>query len=68
MRQVPDSDKQDLRSYSDDELSLLVFNDEGLYRMRRRSDFIETLNELYIFTADQLETLQADLSEDEVES
>ncbi len=59
--------KQDLTEYSDSELSLLVFNDEGLYRMRRRRDFIDTLREYFIFTDEQLEELKQDLQDEEEE-
>lgn len=64
MRQVPNADKTDLRHYSDQELSLLVFNDEGLYRMRNSGVFIDILKEYYIFTDDQLEVLQHDLNDE----
>lgn len=64
--------KQDLTEYSENELSLIVFNDEGLYRMRRNSQFLGYLNDHFIFTDDQLETLQNDLideaKEDDLES
>lgn len=56
--------KQDLTQYSDQELSLLVFNDEGLYRMRHNSQFIGMLNDLFIFTDEQLEVLEQDLDDD----
>lgn len=57
--------KQDLTVYSDDELSLLVFNDEGLYRMRRnKKALIEHLSDIFIFTSDQLNVLETDLNED----
>jgi hypothetical protein len=38
--------KQDLREHSDQELSLIVFNDEGLYINRHKSFFIEDIKEL----------------------
>lgn len=56
--------KQDLTEYSDQELSLMVFNDEDLYRMRRSFGFVEYLREVFIFTDDQLEVLKVDLRED----
>ena len=59
--------RQDLRDYSDNELSLLVFNDEGLYNMRHKRDFIEFINEYFIYTDDQLEVLKADLEDDRKE-
>jgi hypothetical protein len=58
-------EKQDLTEYSDSELSLLVFNDEGLYRMRKNSQFLGLLNDLFIFTDEQLAELEKDLDEEE---
>lgn len=57
-------EKTDLTQYSDDELSMLVFNDEGLYRERHRSYLKELLDECFIYTEAQYETLQEDLEED----
>lgn len=57
--------KTDLTEYSDNELSLHVFNDEGLYRMRRRRDFMDTLREFFIFTDEQEEVLKQDLQDEE---
>lgn len=56
----------DCTQYSDNELSLLIYNDESLYRMRYRLDK-ELLKEFNIkFTNDQWEVFQDDLnSEDE---
>lgn len=60
------NEKQDLREYSDAELSMMVFNDEGLYLMRRnKTALFETLNELFIFTKEQARELELDLEEDE---
>jgi len=56
--------KQDLTQYSDNELSLLVFNDEGLYKQRHRSYFIDDIKEFFIFTDEQLEVLQQDLQDE----
>lgn len=56
--------KQDLTNYSEIELSLLVFNDEGLYNMRHKRNFLNTIDELFIYTDDQLEVLKQDLEED----
>jgi len=52
----------DLTQYNDNELSLVVYNDEGLYDMRRDSDLISVLEEYYIFTDTQLAKLIKDLS------
>ena len=57
-----------ITSYSENELSLLVFNDETLYKMRRQRNFFATLRELFIFTADQLEVLKNDLQADKEEN
>lgn len=59
--------KQDITQYSENELSLLVFNDEGLYRLRRQRLFAEMLRELFIFTDEQLAVLQQDLADEEGE-
>lgn len=61
--------KQDIRAHTTSELSLLVFNDEGLYRLRRnRVVLLEVLNDLFIYTAEQLEELEQDLRSDENEN
>lgn len=57
---------QDLCQYSDNELSLTVYNDEFLYKRRHRSDFKALLNELYIFTDDQWETFVNDLEDENI--
>lgn len=64
--------KQDLTEYSDAELSLHVMNDYELYKMRRRPlrHLRTTLEEIFIFTTEQwedlVETIEADLEENEV--
>ena len=60
--------RQDLTEYSDKEMSLLVFNDETLYRMRRSIGFITFLKELYKATDEQWEVLKEDLKDDENET
>lgn len=56
---------QDLTNYSDQELSLLVFNDEGLYRMRHNVTALkETINELFKYTPEQMTELEQDLGDD----
>jgi hypothetical protein len=57
-------ERQDLREYSDNELSLLVFNDEGLYNMRHNNDLWDILAELFLFTRQQRYVLEQDLIED----
>lgn len=72
MRTQPATDhRSDLRDYSDAELSLVVMNDEDLYKMRRQPlrHLREYLEEIFIFTTEQwedlVETIEADLEEDE---
>lgn len=54
----------DIREYSDNELSMLVFNDESLYNMRHLSNLESILREIYIFSDDQLEVLKVDVEMD----
>jgi len=57
--------KTDIRMHSDNELSLIVFNDESLYINRRKRRFIEDyIEDHFIFTDDQLEILRNDLADD----
>lgn len=62
--------KYNITEYSDNELSLIVFNDESLYCMRRRLLLdIELcknslLDEYFIYTEEQKEQLRIDLEED----
>lgn len=56
--------KQDLTRYSDEELSLVVFNTERLYKMRNDSGLIDELSCFFYFTKEQLKVLQDDLLED----
>lgn len=56
--------KQDLTQYSDSELSMVVFNDEYLYNMRHKPYLKYTLDELFIYTPDQLDELENDLMEE----
>jgi hypothetical protein len=64
--------KNDIREYSDEELSLTVMNDEPLYReVTRRTathrSIIEFVSELFIYTPEQLaellDTVDADREE-----
>lgn len=57
--------KQDITQYSDDELSLIVFNDEGLYRFRNSASLEDTLRDFFIFTDEQLQVLKDDLENEE---
>lgn len=57
--------KQDITMYSEEALSLHVFNDEYLYNNRHMNYFIDyIIKEMYIYTEDQLEVLENDLKED----
>lgn len=56
--------KQDLRNYSEHELSLQVFNTESLYKARKAEKFLEMLAMLYYFTDEQLKVLVEDLEMD----
>lgn len=57
--------KQDITIHSDNELSLIVFNDEYLYNLRRNERvLIEALSEFFIFNDAQLQTLKDDLQDD----
>jgi hypothetical protein len=59
-------EKQDLTQYSDNELSLRVFNDEVLYSMRKERKGLKfTLDELFEYTEEQWEILVNDLDEEE---
>jgi hypothetical protein len=61
--------KTDITMHSDDELSLIVMNDEGLYNERHRRNFINsTIREFFVFTDEQLEVLKQDLIDDLKES
>ena len=51
--------------YNDSELSLHVFNDEGLYGIRHSPDFVDILDELFLYTNAQLVELKCDLEEEE---
>lgn len=60
--------KQDITMHSDAELSLIVFNDETLYNMRRnRRNLIQVLTDLYFYNDNQLSELENDLDEDKKE-
>ena len=53
---------RDITAYSDEELSLEVFNTEYFYIERSHSDFLWALiNEEFIYTPEQATVLQQDL-------
>lgn len=53
-----------ITQYSDSELSLIVFNDEGLYNMRHDPVLFDLINDAIIYTPEQLEELKTDLADD----
>lgn len=63
-------EKQDIREYSDQELSLIVMNDEGLYKMRRsilrdcEANRPSILADLFEYTEEQLQVLEQDIKDD----
>jgi hypothetical protein len=56
--------KEDITELSDSELSLLVFNDEELYRIRHTTKLYDIINERYEYTDKQYALLLNDLIED----
>jgi hypothetical protein len=58
-------EKMDLTQYSENELSMLVFNIEFLYNMRRNIKELKLeLDEIYDYTEEQFEILVNDIKED----
>ena len=56
---------QDITMYGDDELSLMVFNDEGLYLIRDDVFYLlEVLEENFTFTDEQKDVLLQDINDD----
>jgi hypothetical protein len=57
--------KQDLREYSENELSLQVFNDEYLYKQRRNLNNLKnSLDEFFLYTDEQFKILKQDILDD----
>lgn len=59
--------KQDIREYTENELSLIVMNDEYLYNVLYAgymNELKDVLDELYIYTDEQLEVLECDFIEE----
>jgi hypothetical protein len=57
---------EDITRYSDDELSLIVFNDEYWYGQRKNTKVLEyNLRECFKFTDEQLQVLRADIATEE---
>jgi uncharacterized protein Smg (DUF494 family) len=59
--------REDLTHYSDDELSLRVFNDEYLYTMRNRRGLFTILEEQFIYSKVQRNILIEDIAQDNEE-
>ena len=58
---------EDLTHYSNNELSLRVFNIEPLYRIRSNQvELFSTLDELFTYTDEQHDELISDLAEDAI--
>ena len=56
---------QDLTQYSDQELSLVVFNTEYLYHLRHNeSALFEVLDESFVYTDDQRAELIQDIEDE----
>lgn len=53
--------QDDLTAHQDNELSLRVFSEEFLYRGRHSKGFTNILEDLFIFTSEQLDVLKDDL-------
>lgn len=53
--------KESLKSYGDEELSLRVMNDEGLYDMRLDQEFYDVIADTFTYTPAQLADLKADI-------
>lgn len=65
--------KNDIRNYSDSELSLLCFNDEPLYkavtsRRATHESITALVSELFEYTPEQLAELLSDCDEDRKEN
>ena len=54
----------DLTQYTDDELSLEVFNTEHLYIDRHKPSFLPRIAQDYIYTTEQLGILLIDLEQE----
>lgn len=56
--------RQDIRQYSDRELSLIIFNTEHLYRAMHRPNFLAVIQDCFLYNDNQMVTLIADIEED----
>ena len=58
-----------IQNYSKDELSLLVFNTERLYKLRNDANkLMIAIDSQFIYTDDQLKVLMADTLQDLIDS
>lgn len=58
---------QDITEYSENELSLIVMNDEVLYKMRKqilRDGKISVLSDIFKYTDEQFDVLLQDIKDD----
>jgi len=54
-----------ITQYSEDELSLLVFNIKELYEVRHHlKELTSRINERYVYSIEQLKVLQYDIDQD----
>ena len=60
--------KKNITKHGDSELSLMVFNDEGLYAIRHNQDLMEVLDDNFVYTEKQRKELEWDLEADLEES
>jgi hypothetical protein len=59
--------RKDLRRFSEDELSLMVFNDEYLYNRRFKGGLRRELESMFYFSAKQYKILKDDIASDKEE-
>lgn len=59
--------KEDITQYSEDELSLRVFNDEYLYSIRHKLRLWAEINEMFKYTKEQRNILIDDIRQDNEE-
>jgi|CXWL01.1.fsa_nt_gi predicted nucleic acid-binding Zn ribbon protein len=57
-------DRQDLTLHSEDELSLIVFNNESLYRQRNNPRLENILEQYFNFTIEQFQVLAQDIQDE----
>jgi hypothetical protein len=61
--------KTSIKHYSENELSLIVFNTEKLYNIRsNKKELLKELDSNYLYTNEQLNILISDLNQDKKEN